>query len=173
MRGRKAVAARVVALGGVVFGTAGCGNVVTTQLRGITGVTADGDGRPVVIIASCGLTYDRVHVTGMQRPGDGGDPERIELTAASPQTGVFTLDLSEPGTGWSGAGGFTPAEPGFLVSTRSSQYDVTTTPVQVSLTAYQQVTGGEVIVRENERWTRAQFDDIACDHTKWPSRPST
>lgn len=98
MRGRKAVAARVVALGAVVFGTAGCGNVVTTQLRGITGVTADGDGRPVVIVASRGLTYDRVHVTGMQRPGDGGDPERIELTAASPQTGVFTRDLARERT---------------------------------------------------------------------------
>ncbi|HNQ05562.1 MAG TPA: hypothetical protein PKH97_00045 [Tetrasphaera sp.] len=157
---------------------AGCGNVVTTKIVGMAGLTADAAGNPVVIVAPCGAAYDQVQVVGMidRRTADATEdnPILLEMSSGTMHSDPFTVSLTRPGPGWSSRGTYEPEDQiGIYVGVGSSTKDMGSTPVQISAADYEQVRADVVIVREGERWSRADFDRIACDHNAWPTVASS
>ncbi len=157
---------------------AGCGNVVTTKIVGMAGLTADAAGNPVVIVAPCGAAYDQVQVMGLidRRTADATvqNPVLLDLASATTHSEPFTVSLTQPAPDWTARGGFEPtAQTGLDIGAGSGTEDMGATPVQVSAQDYANVTADVVIVRDGERWSRADFDRIACDHNAWPTVASS
>jgi len=157
----------------LVAAPAGCGNAVTTDVVGMTGVTADAQGRPVVIVAACGAAYDRIAVSDMLDrstvPATQVNETLLTMTRETPLTGTETVSLTDPLAPWSASKRFEPTEPdGIDVAAFAEGEDRTTTSVMVTRAEYHQVSADVVLVRQGERWTRAEFDARACDRDSWP-----
>lgn len=92
---------RCFVLGLVAVLVAACGNIITTEITGMTGVTVDGDRRPLLVGEVCDGAVVRVGVYG---PNHGGarNEVRADLKSARPVRGSFVLDLSSPAAGWTG-----------------------------------------------------------------------
>ena len=56
-----------------------------------------------------------------------------------------------------------------VIDVSSTTAQRATTPVEVSDAAYEKLAEGDVLVRQGEVWTRAQFDDRACRPDTWPT----
>ncbi len=153
---------------------AGCGNFVTTDVRGIVGLTADASGRPVAVVAACGADLDQVSVVELLDrttvSQETRNPVLVELTASAPPGERFEVSLTSPGSAWSVTGHFDPeSQSAVVVNAASTRRDQVATPVQVSRAAYASVNADRVMVREGESWTRAEFDARACRPDTWPS----
>lgn len=158
----------------VLSAAVGCGNAVTTDIVGMTGLTADASGAPVVIVAPCGGAVDRIAVHKLidlasATPG-ATTPLVTELRASTPHTDAFSVSLVDPASGWSASAPFDAAQQDRIsIAAYANDADRTTTSLVVSRAAYEQVRADTVLVREAEVWTRAQFDQRACDSATWPS----
>lgn len=163
-----------VLAGAALLALPGCGNLVTTQIVGITGITADAAGSPVVVVAPCGAAYDQAQVVAMIDRQTAGatqqNPVLLEMSSTRPRSEPFTISLTQPGPVWTPTGRLDiEGRPGFHVGVGSSTKDMGATPVRVSAADYANVTDDVVIVREGERWTRADFDRVACHRDAWPT----
>lgn len=94
---RAAAAALALA---AALGTAGC-IAPSTDITGAVGVTVDDAGHPVVVAEVCSGDVAHVAVHG---PNRGERPNEVlaSFTAGPAATGPFTLDLADPGAGWTG-----------------------------------------------------------------------
>jgi len=167
---------RTTALGALLLlsAAAGCGNAVNTEIVGMTGLTADASGAPVVIVAPCGGAVDRITVHKLidlasATPG-ATTPLVTELRASTPHTDLISVSLVDPAPGWSASAPFDPAmQDRINIAAFASDADRTTTSLVVTRADYEQVSADRVLVREAEVWTRAEFDRRACDPATWPS----
>ncbi|MBK6887448.1 MAG: hypothetical protein IPH03_14155 [Tetrasphaera sp.] len=153
---------------------AGCGNGVTTEVRGIVGLTADSSGAAVILLSPCGASLDRITISGLvdgpadPRPRQPShrcllcrerprSPPRDPPGAPQPPWTVTKAVDPLQVTGGS------PPAPG------SSTADQAATSVLVSRAALDSLDAGHVVVREGESWTRAEFDARACSPQSWPT----
>lgn len=74
---------------------------------GDTGVTVDGAGQPVLVLAVCAESVDHITVVGPNR-GDRPNEVFLELSSDEPVTGLTLVDLTDPGPRW-GGGSPTPS----------------------------------------------------------------
>lgn len=143
----------------------GCGNDVTAEIIGTTGVTVDQQGDPLVLVQVCRDDVDVVEVVG----GRGGlepdepNPTIGRWTTATPQDGSFTLDLAAPAPGWSGPA-TVDLEGDSLYIVSASRSDADAEVVQASFRPDDLVDLDDehVIVRDGEVLTRSAFDS-SCD----------
>lgn len=166
-------AATAVLVAALVPALAGCGNFITTEIVGMVGVTADAEGRPVVIVAPCGAAIDRMHVVELLDRSKVNEQETnpvlLELARSAAITGPTTLNLAAPGD-WTPEGSFDPAaQAAVVIGAASSTKDQSATPVQVTTAQYADLDASHVRVREDEVWTRVDFDALACRRDAWPS----
>ncbi len=80
----------------------GCGNLITTEIIGGTGLTVSQDGDPVAVIAVCSDYVDEVGVV-LGRDGLADDEQNIPVgtwTATEPQSGLVQVNLLNPGPQW-------------------------------------------------------------------------
>ena len=94
----------------------------------------------------------------------------LTLTSSSPQSSRFTVDPGAPTAPWSADRPLSLREAHrAVIDVSSTTAQRATTPVEVSDAAYEKLAEGDVLVRQGEVWTRAQFDDRACRPDTWPT----
>jgi hypothetical protein len=144
----------------------GCGNAINADLIGMTAVSVDEQGKPVVVVAVCSQHVDQVEVVGGREGLDANQPNPAvgSWTSEKQQTGTFTIDVAQPGDDW------TSSAPVRLEANRqyiviASRSDADSEATQVSFRGGDLTTlePGQLIVRDHEVWTRAKFDQHACD----------
>ena len=151
----------------------GCGNMVQTEITGMAGVVLDAQGRLVLVVEPCGGAFDRITVSALDRPQnspEGTNTTLLTLTSSSPQSSRFTVDPGAPTAPWSADRPLSLREAHrAVIDVSSTTAQRATTPVEVSDAAYEKLAEGDVLVRQGEVWTRAQFDDRACRPDTWPT----
>ncbi|CCI51870.1 hypothetical protein [Nostocoides jenkinsii] len=151
----------------------GCGNMVQTEITGIVGVVLDAQGSPVLMVDPCGATFDRITVVALDRPENSPEATNtslLTLTSSSPLSSRFTVDPGAPTAPWS-ADRPLPLRDAHraVIDVSSTSAQRGTTPVEVSDAAYEKLVQGDVLVRQGEVWTRAEFDQRACRPDTWPA----
>ncbi|MFN8098493.1 MAG: hypothetical protein U0Q21_09450 [Dermatophilaceae bacterium] len=152
----------------------GCGNIITTDVRGIVGLTADASGTPIAVVVACGAAFDQVSVVELldrsSVSAEQTNPFLAEFTAPKPPGERFEVSLTDPGPPWIVAGRVDPhAGRSVVVNAASTTRDEVATPVEVSPAAYAALDARRVLVRQGEWWTRAEFDERACSPDRWPT----
>lgn len=171
MRRGVGVGVAAVALAGVV---GGCGNRIETDIVGAAALTVDAAGDPVALIASCGAAIDTIAVSqhpdaGSTSPASATDPVVLRLHAPQPPGGTFTVSLTDPAPPWQAEGSFDPAaSQAFDLTGFVQGEDAATTSTRVERAAYERLDPQHVVIRESEIWTRAEFDERACNRDAWP-----
>lgn len=123
-----------VALVGAALAVAGCGNAMTTEIVGATGVTVDQQGDPQAVVVVCHASIDRLTLTG-DRTGLAADERNPLLgtwTAHDALTrGVHRMPLLAPSGEWSFAGSFRSFEPErrYILVASNSERDLSTSQV--------------------------------------------
>ena len=154
---------------------AGCGNGVTTEVRGIVGLTADSSGAAVILLSPCGASLDRITISGLVDRSSGSatatNPVIGAFSAASAPTVTSGIVMGAPQPPWTVTKAVDPLQVtgGFVIDASSSTADQAATSVLVSRAALDSLDAGHVVVREGESWTRAEFDARACSPQSWPT----
>lgn len=90
----------------LLLGLSGCGNSITTDIVGSTGITVTPEGDPVAVIAVCREYVDLVQVSegreGLSE--DEVNPEVGDWTSTKEQTGLVQVALLAPEPPWEGPG---------------------------------------------------------------------
>lgn len=88
----------------LLVGLSGCGNTITTEITGRTGITVTADGDPVAVIAVCSEYVDTVRVVlGRQGLDDDETNPPVGTWASDQQeTGLVDIDLLAPEPPWQG-----------------------------------------------------------------------
>lgn len=80
------------------FALTGCGKPIYTEMDGTTGVSHDGQGNITVHVVVCENTVSKIELVGGFYDGPNGtnNPPLGTLESPTPQTGYFTVNLSNP-----------------------------------------------------------------------------
>lgn len=162
-------------LAGVVFvGVTGCGNRITTETVGLVGVLPG----LRLVVAPCRAELDRLTIYDVVDRSTGGEERTnsilAEWRAQTPHTETFELPLSDPPAGWTASQRIDlRSQPAWIAIVSSSTADREAAPVAVTEAAYASLGEDQVLVREGEVWTRAEFEARACDRAQWPPVTST
>lgn len=82
----------------------GCGNLITTEIIGGTGIAVSPNGEPIAVIAVCSDYVDVIDIP-LGREGLTEDEENVQVgmwTAAEPQSGLVQINLVSPEPPWQG-----------------------------------------------------------------------
>lgn len=159
------IAQTTLAAGFALF-LVGCGNVISAEVNGMTGVTVDGQGRPAVVVAVCSDHVDQVTVYGTREglDDDEANPKLGSWTSERSQSGTFTIDVTDPGPDWTASGPIDlETDRDYIVGASRSDADVETMDVSFRGGDLAALEPGDVIVRDGEVWSRTTFDEQACD----------
>ncbi len=143
---------------------AGCGNVITTDVIGSTGVVVDGQGNPVVLIEVCTGTIDNIDLAGTREglADDEPNPSFGAWKAADPQKGSIEVNLVTGTPGWDGPKLVMESGHGYIVEGNSSTADVVASQAAFTAADLAGLKADQVIVRDNEVVTMAEFTSSAC-----------
>ena len=144
----------------------GCGNMVQTEITGMAGVVLDAQGRRVRTLfegdAAAG-THAAAWDLREERSRKPSGACMATINATPPDPGAPTAP-------WSADRPLSLREAHrAVIDVSSTTAQRATTPVEVSDAAYEKLAEGDVLVRQGEVWTRAQFDDRACRPDTWPT----
>lgn len=89
-------------LGALLAGTAGCTD--EPRLVGQMGITADAQGRPVLVLATCRGSIDDVSLSLLPVGKQTASGDVGEWTRASRVRGTSRLDTADPAAPWQGPG---------------------------------------------------------------------
>lgn len=146
------------ALAAVAIVLTGCGNAVSTQIVGTTGMTVDHAGKPVGLVAVCDGSVDQLTISG-DRTGLKEDQPNKDIgmwkASAPDAAGIVTVDLGEDAP---------VLEEGrtYIAIADRSDADAEATQVTFSLADLAALAPGHVLVRDAEVQTRADFE-ASCD----------
>lgn len=142
----------------------GCGNLITTDVIGATGITVDDQGNPVALIEVCTGTIDHLDVAGTREglADDEPNPSFGEWAAADPQQGPIEVNLITGTPGWTGPKLVLESGHGYIVEGNSSTADVVASQTVFTVGSLAKLKPGQVIVRDGEVVTREAFKEDAC-----------
>lgn len=153
-----------VLLAALIVVLTGCGNDASATIVGTTGITVNEAGKPVALVALCEGSVDQVTISG-DRTGlaeDEPNPDIGTWKASEPDgSGVVTIDLGALSADPDWTMGDVPAlEEGrtYIAIADQSDADAEATQVTFSLADLTPLTPKQVLVRDSEVLTRAEFD---------------
>lgn len=144
---------------------AGCGNAVTTDVNGATGVTVDDQGKPVVLVMVCHSTIDQIEISADREGLKETEENKIlgTWTTSKAKKGLISLDLSAPGEEWKTESSFVPeASKGYIVIASQSDADVEATQASFHGRDLESLTPDEVIAFDGQVESRSAFEKT-CD----------
>ena len=144
--------------------TASCGNAVTAEVNGMTGVTLGENGRVVIVVAICSDSVDQVGIS-LGREGLKDSEPNVQVgtwTLRKPATKTATLDTVKPGPEWKA---HKPVELidglHYIVDGSKSGTDVVSIPVDFRLSDLESLRPGQVHV-DGDVWLIDEFEKKAC-----------
>ena len=151
-------------LSALVLLSSGCGNVITTEIIGVTGVSVDDEGNPVVLVQLCKGTIDHVELSGTREglADDEPNPTYGGWDAASPAQGLISINLGSGTKGWTGRVFSPEPDRRYIVDGSSTTADVATSQVVFSADDLANLQPGQVVRGDGEVVSAASFSTDAC-----------
>ena len=151
-------------LSALVLLSSGCGNVITTEIIGVTGVSVDDEGNPVVLVQLCKGTIDHVELSGTREglADDEPNPTYGGWDAASPAQGLISINLGSGTKGWTGRVFSPEPDRRYIVDGSSTTADVATSQVVFSADDLAGLQPGQVVRGDGEVVSAARFSTDAC-----------
>jgi hypothetical protein len=154
----------VLVLGALVLLSGGCGNIITTEIIGATGVTVDDEHHPVVLVQLCKGTIDHVELSGTREglSDEEPNPSYGGWDAASPAQGSISVNLGTGTQGWTGPTFSPEPDRRYIVDASSSTADAATSQAVFSAEDLARLQPGRVLRGDGEVVSRATFGTDAC-----------
>lgn len=151
-------------LSALVLLSSGCGNIITTEIIGVTGVTIDDRRNPVVLVQLCSGTIDHVELSGTREglADDEPNPTYGAWDAAAPEQGPISINLATGTKGWTGRVFSPDPDRRYIVDGSSTTADVATTQAVFSADDLAGLDPGQVVRGDGEVVSHARFEADAC-----------
>lgn len=153
-----------LALSALALVSSGCGNIITTEIIGVTGVTVDEMRNPVVLVKLCKGTIDHVELSGTREglADDVPNPSYGGWDAVEPQRGLISINLGTGSKGWTGTELAVEPDRSYIVDASSTTADAATSQAVFSAADLASLKPGHVLIGDREPVSRAAFETDSC-----------